>query len=151
VLRGGLLAGGLDLAYALVHRALAGSTPLRVLQSIASGLLGRPAYEGGWATAALGVVLHFSIATAVAGVYFAASRRMSFLARHPVLSGALYGVAVYLVMYRIVLPLSAIPWKMPSSAAALVSGLAAHVCCIGIPIAAVVRRADSRRKGDGRG
>src|SRR5487761_378091 len=57
---GGLVAGVLDLAYALIaFGALHGIPLIRIPQSIASGLLGVRSFLGGWPTAALGVVLHF--------------------------------------------------------------------------------------------
>jgi hypothetical protein len=66
---GGLIAGVCDLTYAVVFHAAQGVKPIRIPQSIASGLLGVNSYEGGWATAALGVALHFTIALAAAAVY----------------------------------------------------------------------------------
>ena len=108
---GGGLAGVLDLTWALVTASLQGRAPLRVLHSIASGVLGKAAYTGGVATAALGVVLHFAIACGACGVYYAASRRLPLLVRRPVVTGPIYGVGVYLVMSLVVVPLSAAPWK----------------------------------------
>lgn len=43
---------------------------------IAGGLLGPRTYEGGLATAGLGLVCQFVIAVSAAAVYFAASRRL---------------------------------------------------------------------------
>ena len=82
---------------------------MRVLKFIASGLLGAAAFQGGAAIAALGLALHFVIALGAAAVYWAASRRIAFLATHPVPSGLLYGVAVYFFMNLVVIPLSAVP------------------------------------------
>jgi hypothetical protein len=66
ILWGGAIAGAFDLTYATVFYGLRGVKPIRVSQSIASGLLGPKAYEGGFATAILGVVLHFVIAIGAA-------------------------------------------------------------------------------------
>ena len=44
-----------------------------MLQAIASGLLGREAFSGGWWTASLGLGLHFLIATSAAALYALAS------------------------------------------------------------------------------
>lgn len=46
ILWGGLIAGALDLLYAFVWYGPRGVSPVRILQSIASGLLGADAYEG---------------------------------------------------------------------------------------------------------
>jgi len=116
---------------------LRGVSPVRILQSVASGLLGAAAYEGGAGTAALGAVLHFFIATVAAAVYYTASRKIPFLARSPVPSGLLYGIAVYLFMNLVVLPLSAVPKRpfVPSLAMIVI-----HMLCVGLPIAVVLRQ-----------
>ena len=106
---GGLLAGAGDITFAFVVNGLRGVGPVRVLQSVAGGLLGAAAREGGLAAAALGAALHFLIAFAAAAVYWVAGRRLGVLVRRPVVCGLLYGVAVYLVMNFVVVPLSAVP------------------------------------------
>src|SRR5207244_13373912 len=71
---GGLSAGLIDLAQALV---LFGT---RVPFGIAAGLIGRQAAHGGGAAVyALGIFLHFFIATSAATVYYVASRWLNFL------------------------------------------------------------------------
>src|SRR4029453_18169089 len=66
VVWGGLAVGVLDTLLAV---GLYKVTPFVVYQSVAGGLLGRATYQGGWATAALGMFLHFFIATTAAAVY----------------------------------------------------------------------------------
>ncbi len=139
---GGLIAGALDLAGACVGSWLrAGLRPVRIMQSISSGLMGSAAYSGGAKTAALGVVLHFLIATAWTVVFYAASRKLRFLLEQPVLWGLVYGVFVYAFMNFVVLPLSAFP---PSRFAPTLTGrliqLLLIMFCIGLPIAIIVRR-----------
>jgi hypothetical protein len=77
VATGGVLAGILDLLYAFVVYGLSyGMTPMAVLHSVASGWIGRDAADaGGWNTAALGLVTHFSIATIMAAVFVVAASR----------------------------------------------------------------------------
>lgn len=87
VLQGGLLAGVLDIVAAFVVYGFRGATPIRILQSIASGLLGAEAFEGGLATAALGGLLHFIIACGWSVVYYVASRKLVALSPRPILSG----------------------------------------------------------------
>jgi hypothetical protein len=140
ILLGGLSAGVLDLVAACVINAPRGVTPLRIMQSIASGLLGAEAFKGGYKTAALGVVLHFVIALGAAAVYCAAAYKLRFLVERPFLAGALYGVAVYWFMQLIVLPLSAITFKRTFSLPVVATGLIVHVLCVGLPIALAVRR-----------
>ena len=135
-----MAAGTLDLLAAFVNSGLRDVSPTRVLQSIASGLLGADSFKGGVATAALGLVLHFIIATGATAVYYAASRKLNFLAKQPVVCGPVYGVAVYFFMNFIVLPLSAVPFKISYTLPVLITGLMIHMLCVGLPIALAVRR-----------
>ena len=104
---GGLIVGVLDMLYAIL--VYSPQNPIRVPQTIASGVLGVKSYSGGAQTAVLGVVLHFVIALSAATVYYIASRRLEILVHRAVLLGFLYGALVYLFMHLIVVPLSAAP------------------------------------------
>src|SRR5450755_4508015 len=95
---GGLSAGTLDLLQACI---LFGWD---IPKSIAGGLLGRQEARGGVGTYMLGVLLHFFIAFSFAAFYYASSRRLAFLAEHPLVCGLAYGMGVELVMSLIVLP-----------------------------------------------
>src|SRR5262245_40203943 len=80
VLAGGLVAGTLDIIYACVFWALKVKVPARrIFQSVARGLLGKAAFEGGAATAALGLSLHFFIATSMSLAYYLAALRWKVL------------------------------------------------------------------------
>lgn len=143
---GGLVAGTLDLTAALVINGLKGIPPVRILQGIAGGLLGLPTYDGGAPTAGLGVLLHYGIMTVICAVFFfAASRKLDILIRHPLVFGPLYGIAVYLVMNFVVLPLSAFPHHLAYPPTALLTGFAVHVVCIGLPIALIVKHMTAAR------
>ena len=139
ILWGGLLCGVLDITAAMVVYGSMGAKPLRLLQGIAPGLLGPRTYGGGIATALLGLLCHFVIAFSAAAVFVAASRMMPFLVRHAVLSGVLYGIAVYFFMSRVVVPLSAAA-KFPFSLKMMVIGIIIHIFCVGLPIALAARR-----------
>jgi hypothetical protein len=139
VLWAGFACGVLDITAALVVFGYMGAKPVRLLQGIASGLLGPKAFEGGLATALLGLLCHFLIAFGAATVYFVASRTIRPLIQHAVVSGVLYGVAVYFFMNRIVLPLSAAA-KRPFSLKLMIIGVIIHIFCVGLPISLSVRR-----------
>lgn len=141
ILWGGLIVGGLDLVYAIV--VYTPRHPILIPQTIASGLLGVKSYDDGVASAFLGIVLQFVIATTAAAVYYAASRKMMFLVTRAVLYGMLYGAVVYLFMHRVVVPLSAVPkhtTPLPYAAAEFVE----HWFFVGLPIALSVRRFGGR-------
>ncbi|MEP7271573.1 MAG: hypothetical protein ABI882_08700, partial [Acidobacteriota bacterium] len=97
------------------------------------------AFNGGYKTAALGLLLHFVIAMGAATVFCLASVRLRWLVQQPWLSGPLYGITVYWFMQLVVLPLSAIAFKRSFTWPAVVTGLIVHVLCIGLPIAWAAR------------
>jgi hypothetical protein len=133
-----LIAGILDVTSAFVIAGIKGTGSIRMLQGIASGLLGQRSFEGGMATAGLGLAIHFLIAFTAAAVFYAASRKLSSLTQHAVVSGLLYGIAVYIFMYWIVVPL-AFPTARHSMSRD-VTAVIIHIFLIGLPIALVVRR-----------
>jgi hypothetical protein len=135
----GLIAGALDITAAFVVYGFFGAAPVRILQGIAGGLLGPRAYEGGMATAILGLICHFIIAFGAAAVYFALTRQMHFLLRHFVAAGVLYGIAVYFFMNRVVVPLSHAR-RYPFSLKMMIIGVVIHIFCIGLPISTTVKR-----------
>jgi len=142
ILWGGAIAGAFDLTYATVfYYCFRGVKPIRVLQSIASGLLGPKAYDGGIPTAILGVVLHFIIAIGAAAVFYLLSRKLTFLTQKPILWGLLCGAAIYFFMHFVVLPLAANPrFRTTTVSVATVSDFAVHMLLIGPSIALAARR-----------
>lgn len=139
---GGLAIGLADLVFATTFWWTRNVPPVRILQSIAAGLLGGDSYAGGAATAVLGALLHFLIAIAFVVACHLLLRRWPRLARHPVRHGFVYGLLLYLAMNFVVLPLSAagmpdvtdLPWVAPS--------VVVHLA-IGIACFAVVERASA--------
>jgi hypothetical protein len=141
ILAGGLIAGLIDITYAVGFSATRGVPPTRILQSVASGLLGSPAYQGGVTTAALGLILHFVLMLIIAAIFYFASTRLRFLVGRPVLWGALYGFLVYWVMNLVVLPLSAFPSQVKFVPIVVITSLIVHAFGIGVPIALASRAA----------
>ena len=129
ILAGGLVAGSLDLTAAFVF--FGWGAP----RAIAAGLLGMQALHGGTGTWMLGVLLHYLIAYLAATVYCVASRRLEFLRPYFLLCGMFYGIAVYLVMNLIVLPVSGLHAAGPYQLRGLIQGILVHMFLIGVPIA----------------
>lgn len=142
-LAGGVVAGALDIAYACVYWAVKADVPaLRILQSVAAGLLGRASYQGGVPTAALGLVLHFLIALTLSLAYVLAARRAGTLIERPWLWGPVYGLLVYIVMNHVVVPLSAAPRSSaPTDGLWVGLSILVHMGFVGVPIALFARRA----------
>lgn len=142
----GLAGGAVDFIYASVLSVARGRPIEKPWQTVASGWLGKAAAEGGWASAALGVVTHFGIATVMALAYVLAAARLPVLTRRPLVCGVLYGLVLYGVMYGIVLPTRfgrAYSWNGIFS----VTEILAHIG-VGMAIALVTaRRSGARREG----
>ena len=137
---GGLAVGVLDFLDASIFFPLYyGITVQRVWHGVAAGVLGSEAARaGGWGTASLGLFLHFVVAFCIAAVYYMLSRNISFLVRHPVVSGLIYGVAAHFVMQFVVIPLSAIGWRpAPFDLGAFLNSVIGHALLVGLPVALI--------------
>jgi len=105
ILLGGLIAGTLDIgAAALIN----GRSPLVILLVIASGLLGKAAFQGGLPAVALGLVLQWLMSLVIAAIYVLVSNRIPELKQHWIAGGLAYGVGIFVVMNYGVVPLSEI-------------------------------------------
>jgi hypothetical protein len=138
IVTAGLVVSVLDISSAFVIWWQRGVALQHGLQGIAAGLLGAKSYEGGMATAGLGLGLHLFVAFVVVSIFYLASRKIPFLTTQPSVCGVFYGIGVYMVMYWIVLP-SAFPTFRHRVSNELIE-LAIHICLIGLPTAFIVRR-----------
>lgn len=140
VLAGGTLAASLDLTYAILVQGSRGRTAEWTLQLVGSGLLGDSSFASGFRGALTGLVAHFAIMFVIAWLYVRASQRWPDIRRHPLVCGAVYGVAIFVVMNFIVLPLSAFPLEVHYSPRIIVREAIAHILLVGVPIALVARK-----------
>jgi uncharacterized membrane protein YagU involved in acid resistance len=141
---GGGIAGALDIGYAIAWAIFRGSDAQHLLQIVASGWLGEASFQGGWATAMLGLASHFGMAFVYAAFFFWLAKRWRWLADKPLLSGPLYGLAVFVLMNLVVLPLSAFPYPVKLTGLGPFTNLLSHLFFFGLPIALATRRALSR-------
>ena len=137
ILAAGLTAGVLDILAAFVINLEIG--PVRVLQAVASGVLGVASYDGGPATAALGLALHLLIALAAAGVYVLAASRLPLINARAVQCGILFGLLMFAVMQYVIVPVSAAAIGPPTMAGTIKQMLA-HAFLFGLPIGLITRR-----------
>ena len=140
ILIGGGIAATLDIIYAIVRNAGYGMSPLQVLQSVASGWMGKDALTSGVTGGIIGLVSHYGILLVAAALYLAASRRFPILRSRAIVCGAIFGVLVYLFMNFVVLPLSAFPFDFPYPLSRLLEGFVSHAAFVGLPIALAIRR-----------
>jgi hypothetical protein len=136
---GGLLSGLLDITYAISVYALKGIPAIVILQSVASGVMGRAAYSGGLKAAALGLLLHFTMTIIMAAVFITAQRRIGIIRNHTFALAAFYGVALYYIMNYVVVPLSNAAPGRPPEGLLIWGALAAHVFLVAMPIAWAAR------------
>lgn len=136
LLVGGGIAGALDILFAIAFAGYnVGVSPERVLQVVASGALGEAAFSGGTPVAALGLLLHFLLSFAWAGLFLLAAVRAPGLMHRPLVSGIAFGIVVFLMMRCVVLPLSALPFSMGFEPFAAGMDLLSHMFLFGVPIA----------------
>jgi hypothetical protein len=134
----GLGAALIEMVFVLPIQTKLGNSPQVVFQSIAAGLLGRGAFQGGIPAAALGAVIHLVVSLVAAKVYILAAWRWDdVLLRRPVVCGLVFGVVVYVVMTFVVIPLSALGFTPPRSLPLLWASLATHILAFGLPIGLV--------------
>jgi hypothetical protein len=143
LLMGGLTVGVLDILKPILFSVARGGSAEKVLQSVASGALGREAYQGGIPTALLGLGFHFFIAFSVFATYYGVSRKVGPLVTRALILGPLYGIAVYFFMQFVVFPLSAIG-SVKHPPAVLFDGIVTHILCVGLPTGLVIREAARR-------
>jgi len=149
ILYAALLVGVLDITAACINAGVAyGFGPLRLLKGVAGGLLGRSAIEGGFATAALGLAMHFTMALTVTTIFYALSRRLPLPQKlwGVVAVGLLYGAAVFAVNNFATAPFlswvrslylhTPILFRPPMGWWQLII----HLFCVGLPIALVMHR-----------
>jgi hypothetical protein len=133
----------MDISAAFLTWMPKGVRPLRLLQGIASGLLGPSSFQQGWATGALGLAFHFLIAFTAAAVFYGASRKLPALLEHPWLAGVGYALVVYGFMYWVVMPLSRLR-RSPVTLTYSVTAIVTHIVCVGLPISLMVHRLSRR-------
>lgn len=132
------IAGTLDILAAITLTLAYGRAPAAMLRYVASGPF--PAATGwGAAGSALGLAVHYALMAAMATVYVLAADRVPKLKASALLWGAVYGVATYVVMNLIVVPLR-FDTGFPPSAIGFATQMFCHVFLVGVPIALIAKR-----------
>lgn len=144
----GFVAGVLDLTtvvtvYAVVQHK---TTAIKILQFIASGILGPKAYTLGTGSAIAGLALHFFIAFSFAAFYFFIFPLIPFLRKQPIISGLLYGLFAWIVMNLIVVPASYVH-RGPLTVQGVAIGVVILMLMIGLPVSLITKRNYERSLG----
>lgn len=128
------LAGTLDIAAAFTNSYLrSGTSPLIILQYIASGILGLNAFSGGWGTAFLGLLFHYFIALIWTFIFFKVYPFLKLNPKHRIPAGLIYGIVIWLIMNLIILPLSNVR-LIPFQVLQTIIGIGFLMLFIGLPI-----------------
>jgi hypothetical protein len=138
-----LIAGTLDILAAVILSLIYGAGPMPMLRGVASGPFpGAPQWGTGGSV--LGLAVHFTLMAVMVTIFVLAASRLRRLWEKPVLWGFLYGLATYVVMNLVVVPLRW-PERFPPSTRSVLTQLFCHIVLVGIPIALVTARYFRRR------
>lgn len=131
-----LVAGTLDIAAAHVNQAIrTGAFPTKIFYVIAAGAIGlKSALTGGATMIALGAVIHYFISFSFTLLFFLLYPAVRKISKNKYLNGIVYGAVVWLIMNRIVLPLSALPSKPFVFDNQALTGLLILMFIFGLPI-----------------
>lgn len=142
---GGVIAGALDLGFAIILAHRRGVAAGHMLQSIGSGVLGRASYAMGTASELVGLACHFGIAMGMAFAYFLLTRWEPWLRRHVMTGAIAYGVLLYVMMEFVIVPFSAAPFRLPVTPAGVFTSLLSHICFVALPITYLAAQARWQR------
>lgn len=133
ILWAGIVVGTLDILAAIIQTLIYGRNPLGMLQYIASGIFGEASFSGGYPFAVYGLIFHYGIAFGWTVCFFLIYPKMNLLSKNKFLTGFVYGLFVWLIMNRVVLPLSNVP-SAPFNLARSIMAMLILVCAIGLPL-----------------
>ena len=135
---GTLIAGTLDILAAIILSSIYGNGPMPMLRYVASGPF-PGAKEWGAAGSLLGLAVHFALMAIMVTVFVLAATRIRALWQQPILWGFLYGLATYVVMNWLVVPLR-FHTPLPPRPINIAPQLFCHIVLVGIPIALVTAK-----------
>lgn len=140
ILLAGLLAGTLDITGACIQYFLkTGKGPAGVLKFVASGLFGKEAFTGGAFMIIAGLVIHFLIAMTFTLFFYLLIKNIVVLRANRLVTGLPYGAFVWVVMNKLVLPLTKAPALKHDTSGDL-QAMGILIVCIGLPLAFLLIR-----------
>ena len=136
----GLLVGLLDGTAAIINYLIKGGKhPEKIFNFISSGVFGKSGLSGGADMVAWGILFHLLIAFIWTLMFFWAYSKISLMRKSRIITGIVYGIIIWIVMNRLVLPLSntpAIPFKMNQAIIAVLILIVA----IGLPLSFIAKK-----------
>lgn len=139
ILRLCLLTGTLDAIAALIISSK--TPPMVIFQYIASGWFGSKAFSGGITMMLWGILFHYLIASVWSILLFLLYPSFSAFLKTKYLVAIVYGVIIWLIMNRLVLPLTHVPKRtVPPTGSTIFKGILALILCVGLPISLVANK-----------
>ena len=133
-----LVAGTLDILFAVILTLYFGREPGNMLRCVASGPLPQ-AEQWGAVGAVLGVIVHFALMAIMATGFVLLARCYPDMLRSTLKWGLIYGLITYVVMNWIVVPLR-FDTALPPKPISIATQLFAHIVLVGLPIAWITRK-----------
>jgi hypothetical protein len=134
-----LLVGTLDLTAAMIQTLLAGGSIQRLFQFIASGAFGKEVFTEDWNFAVYGIIFHYIIAFIWTILFFVLYSAFNLSRFNKFIVGICYGILVWFVMNRVVLPLSNITLRPFDVIKSLIAA-SILIVAIGIPLSLIASR-----------
>ncbi len=134
-----LVAGTLDIIAAVVNYYIGGGRePIKIFYFISSGVFGyKEALAGGKLMAIYGLLFHYILAFIFSFFLFIVYPYLKKLLKNSIIIGLLYGLFVWVVMNKIVLPLSNTP-KMPFNWNNAIIAMLILMFMLGLPMALIM-------------
>jgi hypothetical protein len=140
VIKISFVAGTLDILCALVQFYIkTGKNPVAVLKFIASGFFGKEAFTDNSLMPIYGLFFHYVIAFSWTALFFFLYPKISFLKKNKFVSGAVYGVFIWIIMTQLILPLSNTP-DLPFNIIQSILGIIILILAVGIPISILTEK-----------
>ena len=132
-----LVAGTLDILAAIGMTLGYGRKVDAMLRYVASGPF-PDAPQWGAQGAVLGLAVHFTLMAIMATIFVLAANRRPQLRARPIYWGVAYGLATYVAMNLLVVPLRF--GAFPTNPIGIASQILFHILLVGVPIALIARR-----------
>ena len=145
ILIAGLVAGTIDISIALIQFYIkTGKDPAIVLKYIASAVFGKNAFAGGTAMAIYGLAFHYMIAFGWTILFFFLYPKISLLSINNILTAVLYGIFIWAMMERVIVPLTKAS-QQPFDISKAISSILILSVAIGFPLSIFAKRYYARR------
>lgn len=133
-----LVAGTLDILFAVILTLWRGREPAAMLRFVASGPF-PPATDWGAAGSVLGLAVHFTLMGIMIAAFIYAARNYPIVLDQPLMSWLVFALVTYVAMNLIVVPLR-FPAAWPPTPLGISTQLFAHAVLVALPTVLIARR-----------